>query len=221
MGGIGAAALLWVQFWIRRWKEDFKTLEGVRQRKWMLYFVLAIPMVLVEAPFLEELTFRAPLIVLFGSLSKQAWLGIVLSAAAFAALHFPNSRLVLSEITGTKEDPINGNTEERIREVEAKKRSELLLRKIAGVIAAFVLGVSAGFLGIKYQSLWVSVGFHVLWNLMIPIVLPIVVLLLMLLGLVGAWVWSSVGGLINLEARFHRRSPYWEMKRRSRFETFL
>lgn len=41
--------------------------------------------------------------------------------------------------------------------------------KIMSAASSFIIGVAAGYLGIKYQSLWASIAFHAAWNLCIVI----------------------------------------------------
>lgn len=80
------------------------------------------------APAVEELIFRAPLIIAWSAMSTNAWYGIFVSTILFALAHLP------------------------------------MVKKRIMIIGVIPLGILTGYYGILYQSIWVSVGIHMLWN---------------------------------------------------------
>lgn len=98
-------------------------------------WLLIQPILIIWAPTAEELLFRAPLIIAFDAMSPFAWYGIFISSALFSLVHW----------------------------LEREKRD--IRKKILNVVSTFLLSILAGYFGIKYQSIWLSVGIHAMCNL--------------------------------------------------------
>jgi len=126
------------------------------------YFAFHLPTLLLFSPSKEELMFRVPLLVLFGSISALAWLGIIMSAMAFSLVHY----------SSPLNDPIFEATSKN--EDEDKKRG---LRKIkrARAMISLIFGIMIGYLGVRYQSLWLCASIHASWNLVMAVILPFLI----------------------------------------------
>ena len=157
--------------WLYQWAKSNK-------KKGLLLYCL--PALSISTPSREELIFRAPLLVFFGTVSGLAWLGIIASAIVFSLMHFispanksilKTTRIIERECLGEELDPEGDENEE-----EDKKKTIRKVKMIRGV-NSFIFGVLIGYLGVRYQSLWLCVGIHAGWNLVVPIVLPILILI--------------------------------------------
>ena len=127
-------------------------------------FLFHLPTLLFFSPSWEELVYRAPLIVFFGTISGFAWLGIIVSAIAFSIIHYRS--------------PLNKGMAQAERKVDGRPSNEGKLIKKIGIdrtIISFVLGILLGYLGIRYQSLWLCAGIHAGWNYAAPYVLPVLI----------------------------------------------
>ena len=120
------------------------------------------------SPAVEELIFRAPLIIMFHALSSEAWYGIIILSILFSVLHLPKLKntsiyVVLAEWKkGTLlSDSVN---QESTRLLSEQKRSTNK-DKTVQLLVAFCLGVIFSLIGIVYQSLWLCVIVHIIWNL--------------------------------------------------------
>ena len=97
----------------------------------------------------------------------------------------------MPEILSAKE---NGNhksddVEAEVNRLNAEEGKMIMVRKVLHVVFTLPLGILAGYYGIKYQSVWVAFGIHSVWNLIMPAVLPILMLLgvLAFLGISSLW----------------------------------
>lgn len=170
---------------INRWlkKQPYDNIEWLKKNQVKLYFLAGMPMTIICTPMLEEFFFRLPLIVLFNDVSGGAWLGIFVSAILFGAIHYlnPKSFYVSQQILDAgKNKGIDAKCGDVAKEVIAKEKKTIMVAQIAQVIATFFFGLLSGYFGIKYQSLYVSVGLHAAWNLFMPFILVIVALILLL-----------------------------------------
>ncbi|GEM_PF-6607109 len=57
----------------------------------------------IFAPTAEELIFRAPLVIAFGTLSLFAWMGIAVSSVAFGAIHWFGKKISRLEVLSEKD----------------------------------------------------------------------------------------------------------------------
>lgn len=122
----------------------------------------------VCSPAVEEVLFRAPLIIMFSSLSSNAWYGIILSSALFSLLHLP--KLKIANIYTILAEWQKGNLEsDSVKQESARLLSEQKVStskdKIIQLVVTFCLGVMFSYIGIVYQSLWLCVTVHAIWNL--------------------------------------------------------
>lgn len=192
---IAGVALLYVRWNIKRFGDNFKSVEWQKKNQWVVIWTVGTPLANVWAPAVEELLFRAPLIIMFGAMSSAAWYGIFTSSGLFALLHLLGKKIYIAEILSSRED---GDHESDDIEVEMNRLHQeagtttILVRKALHVVITFPLGILAGYYGIKYQSIWVAFWIHSAWNLIMPIVLPILATLAMLAFLSFSSLWTKV-----------------------------
>lgn len=158
--------------WYQRDREEgiAKVIEGIgsaedarkrrisREKK--LTLLSGVPNMCIVIPIEEELVFRLPIIIIFSAISFGAWIGIFISAACFAIEHFakfvrvPSLFFALekSEHTGYETIRLNTTTKQIIR-----------------IILVFSSGILIGYYGIENQSILVSVGIHMAWNIVVMI----------------------------------------------------
>lgn len=168
--------------WIK--KQPYDNIEWLKQNRMKLYFLVNVPLTLILAPTFEEFFFRLPLIVIFGDVSGNAWLGILVSAVLFGAIHYlnPSTFYVGSQILDAGKDRGQGaKFNDVAKEIVTKEKKTILWAKLSQVVTTFFLGLISGYYGIKYQSLFVSVGLHAAWNLFMPFILMIIAIIVALL----------------------------------------
>lgn len=168
--------MIWI---VKRFGNNAKSVEWHRKNGMKVGFMFGVPLAYVWAPAVEELVFRAPLIIAFSSVSPTAWYGIFASSGLFALAHWFGKKIWMTEILSTR-----GNSEHKsddlMSEIDRLHRENgkaIMIRKVFHVFFAFPLGILAGYYGIKYQSIWVSFGIHSAWNLIMPALVPLLVLL--------------------------------------------
>ncbi len=188
---IAAATFIYLRLVARRWRENLKSVEWCKENKWKVLWLFGTPACNIWAPTAEELIFRAPLIIAFGSITGNAWWGILASSVAFAFVHYFGKKINFLEVLSAKE---NGETKSddlqaEITDMEKAQAQQMKIRRLLHIVATLPLGILAGYYGIKYQSIWVSVGIHSVWNLLMPVLLPLLVLLVMLtfFGITELW----------------------------------
>ena len=141
------------------------------------------------APALEELVFRAPLIIIFDTVSGYAWIGILVSSVIFAAIHRFGKIGEIAFETMKESFITNGELEEEeeIDDFELKRKNFIKRVNRNRLLSSFLIGILTGYLGVKYQSLYLCFGIHVAWNLLFPPLLTILFLIVMV-----AWTFISV-----------------------------
>ncbi len=160
-------------------QENLQSTEWVKNNLLKVSLLIGTPIANVLAPTAEELFFRAPIIVMFPDMGGHAWTAILISAVLFSLAHIREKNLGVNEILNTK--TLNDNLNEREQQAEQTlDRSEKRLRMVFRLGATFVLGVIAGYFGVKHQSLWLAIGIHSLWNLVMPVLVSILLLFLVL-----------------------------------------
>lgn len=188
---ITGLTLVYIKLLSKHWQENLKSIEWYKKNQWKVESLLGIPAVNILAPATEELIFRAPLIIIFSDINGNAWAGILVSAFAFASIHYFGCQIKLFEVLQMKEgnqiktdDPQTG-----IKEIEKMQAQQMKIRRLSHVVGTFPLGILAGYYGIKYQSIWISVGIHSAWNLLVPLILPLLVILSILAfsRIIEAW----------------------------------
>lgn len=188
---IAGATLLYMKWVIKRFGDNFKSVEWNKKNQWKVVWTVGTPLTNVWAPAVEELIFRAPLIIAFGAMSSVAWYGVFASSGLFALSHWFGKKIWMPDILSAKE---NGNhkSDDVVAEVNRLHTEEgkmIMVRKVLHVVFTLPLGILAGYYGIKYQSVWVAFGIHSVWNLIMPAVLPLLMLLgvLAFLGISSLW----------------------------------
>lgn len=171
MGTILALALgttIYLRLSCKSLEELFKDEESRKRNRSKIFWRITFPLINVNGPLWEELVFRAPLVLLFPVVSNSAWLGIGLSSIAFGSTHW-------SQNYGTK--------------FETKK--EEFWAGLAHTAITGILGAFCGYYAIKHQSVWIAVGLHALWNLILPNVLPFIILLISLVWMLMQRIWEN------------------------------
>lgn len=132
-------------------------------------WIWALCFVLIVAPLIEELIFRAPLLVGFSNFTVWTWLAIVGSAGVFGWLHYDSKILRKWQAF-----------------ISRKKIEELPDPQFYGAkgiirgIQVFLLGIFLGWLTISTQNIFWSVIAHIgfnLWGIMggwLIVFLPII-----------------------------------------------
>ncbi len=113
---------------------------------------------IIFAPALVELIFRGPLILTFSSVTGLAWSGIIMLALLSALLQY----LLFSKASLER-------VKAELAELKEGWKKALICLADAAI---FALGIVTGYLGILYQSIYVSVVIHSTWNLVFKLVLP-------------------------------------------------
>ena len=181
---IAGATILYLRWVIKRFGDNFKSVEWHKKNQLKVAWTVGTPLINVWAPAVEELIFRAPLIIVFGAMSSAAWYGIFVSSGLFALSHWFGKKIWMPEIISARE---NGNYESddvttEVNRLSAEGGKMIMARKALHVVFTLPLGILAGYYGIKYQSVWVAFGIHSAWNLVMPVVFPILLSILTLLG---------------------------------------
>jgi len=187
---IADATFLYLKLIIRRFGDNFKSVGWHEKNKWKVIWTVGTPLTNVWAPAIEELIFRAPLIIAFSAVSSVAWYGIFASSWFFALKHWFGKKIWMPEILSARE---NGDhkTDDVVAEVNRLHQENgktIIVCKVLHVVLTLPLGILTGYYGIKYQSILVTFGIHSAWNLIMPVVLPI----LMLLGILTFFGISSL-----------------------------
>ncbi len=191
MACIAGVTFLYVKWVIKRFGDNFKSVEWHEKNQRKVIWAVGTPLAHVWAPAVEELIFRAPLIIAFGAMSSVAWYGVFASSGLFALSHWFGKKIWMPDILSARE---NGNhkTDDVVAEanrLHAEEGKMIMVRKVLHVVFTLPLGILAGYYGIKYQSIWVAFGIHSVWNLVMPIVVSILMLLgvLTLVGISSLW----------------------------------
>ena len=137
--------------------EELRAVKQVRTKENVLVFMrgnwwrllLMIFAAVLFSPVKNELLFRAPLLVAFGSFSEMTWNAIYVSAALYASfmsLSFKTD--FLKEDTWSK--------------YVGAQRTFLKIGAFAlNFLSWWVVGIAAGYVAIRYQSLFVCVLFGI------------------------------------------------------------
>lgn len=211
---IGIAAWLYHFWFSKRFSQELGSVAWIRENQKILSSAYATPAAWVQGPFLEELIFRAPLVIIFQSVSRLSWPWIVLSALAFGLIHWRGNKLTLEELTDDQEvdGVLTDNLQEIIRRIEPKHRKEIAKRRVAHCLIASVLGIIAGFYSVKYQSIWLAVGIHAAWNFCNPIQLLVVILMLL-----SSLISIALPAFGRFAIRFCHALPTWPTRIRKEF----
>lgn len=189
---IAGATLLYMKWAIKRFGDNFKSVEWHKKNKWKVILSVGTPLTNVWAPAVEELIFRAPLIIAFSAMSSVAWYGVFASSVLFALTHWFGKKIWMPEILSAREngDHKSDDVVAEIDRLHQEAGRRILVQKVLHVVLTLPLGILAGYYGIKYQSVWVSFGIHSVWNLIMPAVLPLFMLLGVLAFLRISTLWN-------------------------------
>ncbi|MFA6537321.1 MAG: CPBP family intramembrane glutamic endopeptidase [Patescibacteria group bacterium] len=196
-------------FIMKKCKEKIRSIAWVNRNKVKAYLI-AMPLFVISGPAIEELIFRAPLLIFFDEISTNAWWAIIFSGAIFALLHYFNNKVSFSDLVMRQNDD-NVQSDNMLNEIKRvgneMSRWDFFGRKVFPVVVAFSLGVLIAYLGIAYQSLWLCLLVHGAWNLIMPTVLPILLLIVWIVALVPC-------ALVVRVARFFKKRIFRKKKYR-------
>lgn len=188
---IAGATRLYVKWVLKRFGDNFKSVEWHKKNEWKVIWMVGTPMTNVWAPAVEELIFRAPLIVGFGAMSSVAWYGVFASSGLFALTHWFGKKIWMPEIISAQEngDHKSDDVTAEIDRLHQEAGKRILVQRIVHVALTLPLGILSGYYGIKYQSIWVAFGIHSVWNLVTPLILMFLILLMgrILLSILSMW----------------------------------
>lgn len=142
---------------------------------------------LIAVPLSEELVFRAPLVLVFESLTPAARVAVLLSALAFAMVHVYGSWGEKSKSmyaqhlfwqryeAGLLKDEEFWKDLREIRNLAEQWASQNAFQVylVDGIqfVAPLVMGAIAGYVGIKEQSLWWPIAIHSVSNATVSLLL--------------------------------------------------
>lgn len=135
-------------------KENFDNIDWWERNRLKITIFLGLPLIILGATT-EEFAFRLLIIIAFKEMSACAWIAILLSSALFAMSHNRN-KYILHKTWGSFFD------EDKKDEMIPKEKS---LTKLIHISNAMILGIVLGYIGIRYQSLYLVIGLHMAWNL--------------------------------------------------------
>ena len=158
---------------------NLKSVEWNKENLWKSALMIGTPILNLGAPAVEELIFRAPLIIIFDSISSTAWYGILISSLLFGLAHFFGKKVSMSDLFSARENNENESDDVQAEtdRIHKKLGKIILARRIFHVFVTFLAGIVFGYYGIVYQSIWVSFGLHSLWNLIMPFIMPVLIFL--------------------------------------------
>lgn len=186
---IGVVIFIFLKIFTTILKKELNSIYWLNRHKFMVDFFVSQPLALILAPTLEELLFRLPLLLMFTSLTSDAWTGIWISSCAFGFIHIFGAKVTGMEVMlaymmgQTQSDDFKEETQR----IALKTQGNIVIKRLIAFVFTTGAGVLISYFGIKYQSLWLCVGIHAAWNLIVPgvmmIVTMLVVMILIQLGL--------------------------------------
>ncbi len=199
---IAGGTYLYLKWVIKRFGDNLKSVEWCQNNRLKIAWTIGTPMINVWAPAVEELIFRAPLIITFGYMSSIAWYGVFASSGLFALMHWSGKKIGISEILSVRESGSHKSdeVEAEMNRLHTEAGKMIIVRKVVHVIFTLLLGILSGYYGIEYQSVWVAFGIHSIWNLIIHTVVSFVVLLgIPIFLLIRYFVQSLWGGVREIQ----------------------
>lgn len=134
-----------------------KTVGDIQDTQTKVGFLknIIFPTVVVYAPTIEEVMFRLPLILAFSTINRQSLHVIVISGLLFGLHHITNPGSTFRELPDDL--PLSA--------IKNRENDEKIgFRNYYQVVMTSILGILAGYFSVKFQSIWVAVAIHVLWN---------------------------------------------------------
>lgn len=165
----------------------------------------------ILAPAVEELIFRAPLIICFPELTKSTWIAIILVAAVFGYVHINNYKNWKKFFENLKKE----------EKVEANADTERLakFKTLLQIFAAFAFGIIIGYEGIEHQSLMLCFALHAGFNLFMLVGLPIVIVLVMSVWVIVSYIFHIFSkSPVDKEFRIQRIKDQVEELRQFEYE---
>lgn len=180
IAGIYIAAQIYLALVTKLLGTNLKSIEWIKRNRKKIFILFFLPIGGILAPAGEELIFRAPVIIFFEGISYSAWLVILFSAFLFAISHYfwTEEKFVGFFLEKERFKTETDNLEFEVKRILQSKEKEIRNKKIANICFAFLMGIISGYCGVLYQSIWVSVGIHAIWNLFFAPALEIVVLII-------------------------------------------
>ena len=193
IGGIAIITYAYLKWITKKFGDDLKSVSWIKENKLKISLLIGAPNAYIFAPALEELVFRVPLIIAFGELSPVAWYGIVASSILFSLLHWFGSKISMFDIFVAEENGENesDNLEDESTRLSLTMKKQIKLRKVLNVLCTIPVGILSGYLGIKYQSIWICVVIHSLWNLIMPFVVIFAIVLVAIISVFFSALWEK------------------------------
>lgn len=191
---IAGVVPLYLRLIAKRFGDNLKSVEWLKKNRRMLIWVIGVPFAYVGAPAMEELKFRAPLVIAFSEMSTSAWYWVFVSSGLFALLHWFGKKISMPDILSARENGEHGSDDlaAEMDRLHRENEKVIMMRRVLHVVFTLPLGILAGYYGIKYQSIWVSFGIHAAWNLVMPFVIPLLAVLGMLAFFGISSLWDGV-----------------------------
>lgn len=163
---IAGVARFFVQRNAAQYGDNFNDPEWLEKNAIAYFRSVGIPTISILGPCVEELIFRAPLILYFDEMTTEAWYGIWVSAGFFAAAHAFGS----------------------------ERSTEKPRRRILHFVTRIPSGLLFGYAGVRLQSIWVAVALHATWNVAVlvaavlaPLLASLGVICFQIVYLLAAW----------------------------------
>lgn len=151
----GFLGFLLARFQRRRLRDKLKNPDWREKNNQKLLLLFGFPVNCIWGPAVEEVVFRAPLLILFSSFTDGAKLGILISSLCFGVIHY---------LSPLKKRVYESNQ----KDAERRKKS---WHRVAHGVMTMIAGIFFAYFAIIYQSLWVSYAVHAIWNFLFSIVL--------------------------------------------------
>lgn len=188
------------------YKNEIKSIEWIKANSFKYYFLFGFPTLLIIAPTLEELIFRAPLLLFFDGLSPSSIIFAVIISLSFGATHWHSPFSDGMQLLDKAE------TDDLVAEAAKVRAAEPRYNKIFRVFFTSSIGLYLSYLALSSQSIWPSLIFHSAWNFLWPLIGPLVMALLFYSVL---YVYDFVDSLLR---KLHRKVMKI-INRQNRFST--
>lgn len=190
---IATVTTFYLRFAIKQFGDNLKSVEWNQKNEIKVSLLVGTPLICILAPAVEELIFRAPLVVVFRHLDATAWCMIVVSSLIFGLIHWFGNHLWMPDILIARKNGRHqsDNVAAETTRLLAEMKGEIRIRKYAQVVGATGFGVLVGYIGVEYQSIWACFGIHSLWNFLVPAITFLIQLLIIV-------IWLLPGALISV-----------------------
>lgn len=167
----------------RHYGDSLNSIDWVTTNARKLFFLISLPAVCVQAPIVEELIYRLPLILILDSTSEYRWTWTIAASVLFSLVHLPDNKFLAGvKISQTK------TMESDDLEAEADKIQTSLKTRIVRAVAVFPLGLLTGYFAVSTQSIWPSIAIHAIWNFLCIAGLQLIIILIFVtVGFVSEW----------------------------------